>query len=337
MKKTKAKNKYEIFFLLIILFSSFFVVRGVHAQLVPCGIGEGNADCTLCHLVIGFQNIYTYLLELLFVATTVTIVAAGIVYMVSSGSKALVEKAKSILVYALTAIILALTAWLIINATLNALGYKNAGNWWTFTCDTTQTKSNGNLSTGVTLPGVGGSQGAAVGSQTNIAKGDGTCGGIAVAQNSDQCNYTSAQLDTVLKCINSRMALADLKNNLARGKIPGIPTANAAGGVTVSSLGQNQNGGNWQGCVGANWNAANCPHAQNSCHYGGTNCQEQINAADLTGDMGKAAQAARDCGADTVIYNNTAYFGGQSKAASDHTDHVHISVNNKACGCDYLK
>ena len=111
-----------------------------------------------------------------------------------------------------------------------------------------------------------------------------------------------------------------------------------AGSVSVSSLGLNKNS-DWQTkCVGANYaGTAYCSHSQYSCHFGGTNCPGQVNAADLTGDMGAISQAAIDCGADTVIYNNMAYFGGNSKAASDHTDHVHISVNNAACGCDYLK
>jgi len=81
-------------------------------------------------------------------------------------------------------------------------------------------------------------------------------------------------------------------------------------------------------------------HITNSCHYGGRYCQGQANAADLTGDLPALKDAAIACGADSVIYNGMGYFGGTSKpytGENDHSKHVHISVNNAACGCDYLR
>jgi hypothetical protein len=155
------KNKKNINTFLVLLFFFFVAAKNVHAQLVPCGL-NGAADCTLCHLVIGFKGIYDYLLKLLLAASTMVIVIAGVMYMVSSGNKGMIDKAKSALTYALTAIILSLVAWLIINATLNALGYKNVGNWYTFTCDTTQTPPPAANSSGATLPASssGGSSGS---------------------------------------------------------------------------------------------------------------------------------------------------------------------------------
>ena len=138
MKKTENEIIAKIFILSFLLIISFSIVSSAFAAdaLVPCGL-EGKADCTLCHLVIGFNNIYNYLLAILLAATTLVVVVAGVMYMVSSGDKGMIEKAKSALTYALTAMILALTAWLIINATLSALGYTKVSNWWTFSCDTT--------------------------------------------------------------------------------------------------------------------------------------------------------------------------------------------------------
>jgi cell wall-associated NlpC family hydrolase len=154
------KNKKNIYTFLVLMFFFSVAANNVHAQLVPCGL-NGAADCTLCHLVIGFKGIYDYLLKLLLAASTMVIVVAGVMYMVSSGDKGMIDKAKSALTYALTAIILALVAWLIINATLHALGYKNVGNWYTFTCDTTQTPPPAqNSSGGATLPASGGSSGS---------------------------------------------------------------------------------------------------------------------------------------------------------------------------------
>ncbi|MDD3487204.1 MAG: pilin [Candidatus Moranbacteria bacterium] len=324
MKFSKKNKIYiKIFFSAIIL---FFAASSAHAALVPCGIGEGNADCTLCHLVVGFKNIYDYLLTLLLSAATVVIIVAGVIYMISSGNKNLIDKAKSAFMYTITAIVLGLTAWLMINTVLNALGFKNAGSWWTFTCDTTQTSVNNNLNTGIKLPGLSG--GASTGSQTNKAQGDGTCGGIKDnVEDPNNCGKTSQALDTLLACIQSRMNATgiEVKKNFNPFKIEEV----FASGKLSISIGIDENS-----------------HANNSCHYGGRYCQGQANAADLHGDMPAIKDAAIACNADTVIYDSMAYYGGKSKAYTGgnnktgdwaHVKHVHVSVNNKACGCDYLK
>lgn len=315
MKKTENKIIIKIFVLFCLLIFSFSFVSSAFAQsLVPCGL-NGAADCTLCHLVLGFKNIYDYLLYVvLFPATVLVIVVAGIMYMVSSGNKGMIDKAKSAFTYALTALILALVAWLLINATLNALGFKNAGNWWNFTCDTTQTTGPGTLGTGgATLPATPGQ---------NTGTPNGNCGGISTSGNANgQCQYASSKLSSTLDCIKGQMAYEPsekfgISNLLAYSA--GVKPAKAASGVNISSLYRPQSG--------------------NSCHAGGRNCKGETNAADLTGNMDQAAQAAIACGADTVIYQAKAYAGGNVYTnASDHYDHVHISVNNAQCGCDYLK
>lgn len=278
---------------------------GSTGGLVPC-----TDDCTLCHLVLGFKNIYDYLLVLLLSATTLVVVAAGVMYMVSSGDKGMIDKAKSALTYALTAMILALVAWLIINATLSALGYTKVGSWYNFTCDTTQTKGPTGGTGGGTLPGTPGQ---------NTGTPNGNCGGISTSGNANgQCQYASTRLSSTLDCIKGRMAFEPSnKFNIFAFSL-GIRSVLAASGVNISSLYRPQSG--------------------NSCHAGGRNCKGETNASDLTGDMDKAAQAAIACGAETVIYQAKAYAGGQVYTnASDHYDHVHISVNNAQCGCDYLK
>lgn len=153
-KKTKNIFVLESIFSACLFIFSFGIVSNVFAQaLVPCGL-NGTANCTLCHLVLGFKNIYDYLLyTVLLPATILVIVIAGVMYMVSSGNKGMIDKAKSALTYALTAMVLALIAWLVINATLNALGFKNAGSWYNFTCDTTQTQGPTGGTGGGTLPG----------------------------------------------------------------------------------------------------------------------------------------------------------------------------------------
>lgn len=102
--------------------------------LVPC-----TDECTLCHLVLGIKNIFDFLLKLLLAACLLGITIAGVLYMVSAGSKDLIEKAKKAFTSSIIALVLLLCSWLIVNAVMNALGFNQAGSWSSFTCDTTQT------------------------------------------------------------------------------------------------------------------------------------------------------------------------------------------------------
>jgi hypothetical protein len=124
--------------LAFILFSVSFAIT--HAtgndnipsdQLVPCD------DCTLCHLYVGILRIYTYLVwtVLYWIAATMVVIA-GVLYMISTGSK-LIETAKKTLQYAIGGFLLAVCSWLIIAIIMNALGATNAGSWFIFKCDDT--------------------------------------------------------------------------------------------------------------------------------------------------------------------------------------------------------
>jgi hypothetical protein len=322
LRQNKNKNFLKSFIFSCLLIFSFGLALNASATLVPCGVGAGNANCTLCHLVLGFKNIYDYLLYVILLPGTILVVViAGIMYMVSSGNKGLLERAKSALMYAITAMVLALLAWLIINTVLNALGYNKSGSWWTFTCDTTQTQGPTGGTGGGTLPG-GATLPATPGQNTGTPNGN--CGGISTSGNANgQCQYASKELSSLLDCINQKMAYEPTKrfgflSSLLFAMV--VKPAQAGSGTNISSLYRPQS---------ANYN---------SCHAGGRNCQGESEAADLTGNMDAQAKAAQACGADTVIYQAKAYAGGQVYTnASDHFDHVHVSVNNAKCGCDYLK
>lgn len=278
--------------------------------LVPCD------NCTLCHLVIGFKRIYEFFLKLLFVATMLALTVSGVFYMISSGSKTLTEMAKKALTYSLTAFVIGMGAWILINTVMMALGYQHpyGGRWWEFTCDTTQ--SAGPVSSGRTITGSGGG---------GTAQGDGTCGGVAVQQNSSQCNLTSKELDNTLACINQKMS-GSVSEKFGNSKIADLFTSKAmAASVVITSLGLNRNPDWQQKCVGDNYVGKDyCSHVQYSCHFGGRSCQGQVNAADLAGgNLSAIAAAAKECNATgTVLYGD-----------ADHTNHVHVSVNNAACGC----
>ncbi|OGI25109.1 MAG: hypothetical protein A3J76_02695 [Candidatus Moranbacteria bacterium RBG_13_45_13] len=306
-----------------ILFFSFQAAQA--ASLVPCGTSENPQACTLCHLVIGFKNIFEYLIKIiLFPLFTLGIVIAGVLYMVSSGNKSLIEKAKTAFTYSLAGAVIALTSWLLVNSVLHALGYKSVGSWWNYTCDTAPTSGAGTT----------GSGGSTVPRNQNTGTGDGNCGGVKV-QGSEACQYTSKQLDDVLACINKEVAMGgeDAK---------GIKIARIGLGANIvfaasMNVGLVESIDNLRRCGGGE-KLPGCVHSATSCHYGGVNCLGQINAADLSGgDLSALKDAAISCGADSVIYGQTAYYGGNSKAASDHDTHVHISVNNSTCGCDYMR
>jgi len=101
--------------------------------LVPC-----NNKCTLCHFLIGLQNIFKYLMGLLFVATMFFVTVNGTLMMVSLGSKKIVGQVKTALGLCLKGFLLFFICWVIITGILKTLGYKQIGNWWQFECDTTQ-------------------------------------------------------------------------------------------------------------------------------------------------------------------------------------------------------
>lgn len=133
-------------FALVLLIIIFFLQGAffdsiVHADddstggLVPC-----NNKCTLCHLLVGMQNIFKYLTGLLFVATMFFVTFTGALYMVSAGSKNLLEQARKSLSYCWKGFLLFLICWVIITGILKTLGYKQLDNWWEFECDTTQTE-----------------------------------------------------------------------------------------------------------------------------------------------------------------------------------------------------
>jgi hypothetical protein len=115
--------------------------------LVPC-----DQNCTLCHLILGFKNIFDFFLGLLFIATMLVITVSGVFYMISTGSKGMIEKAKKALTYSLTAFVIGMGSWLFVNIVMQMVGYKHptGGNWWQFTCDTTQTRGPAVTSAGPT-------------------------------------------------------------------------------------------------------------------------------------------------------------------------------------------
>lgn len=139
--------------------------------LVPC-----TNDCTLCDIVVGFKRIFDWLMGLLFIATILIITVAGVFYMVSSGNKAMIDKAKQGITYALSAFVIGMGCWLMVNVVMTMLGFKNAGSWWQFECDTSSAW------TGAGTGGTGNADTSGSKSSTPFQPGTGCAGTVKNAQ-----------------------------------------------------------------------------------------------------------------------------------------------------------
>lgn len=140
------KNLTILFFTLTLVFLPLFSAQ---AGLVPCGLHSGTpeemAPCTLCHLIIGIYEIFTWFKNILITVAAVGIFIAGVMYIISAGNEEMMKRAKSFLATSLIGFTIVLCAWLFVNVTMWALstedGTDNAlnigrTNWYTFTCNT---------------------------------------------------------------------------------------------------------------------------------------------------------------------------------------------------------
>jgi hypothetical protein len=152
--------KLNIKIFLIIFFSVFFLgmtfilfsplvlaAESSGGGIVPCGT-DSTGPCTLCHFIIGIQNLVQYGLYLVTTMAFVGIFIGGAMYMISVGDSAMIESAKRFIGASLVGFALVLGAWLIVNIILNVMPVRqNLGigktNWYTFKCDTTSTQGSG--------------------------------------------------------------------------------------------------------------------------------------------------------------------------------------------------
>lgn len=207
--------------------ASFSVQPTLAAGLVPCGVGDGPA-CTMCHLVIGINDIIKWGLGVMVFFAIAVIVAMGIVYIVSAGNSAMMSTAKNGIKSTLIGCVFMLGAWLIVNTIMLVLannGVGKATTWNTFTCDTTSKAHQQNLTTAPT-GGSGGSTGTGTG-----ATGGGTCN--AITDNNNPCS-----VDNLKKTCFADVA--ETMSKICNAESGGNPSANSGtdhcgmGGPTVS-------------------------------------------------------------------------------------------------------
>ena len=90
------------------------------AGLVPCGPGLGKS-CSFCDFLTLGQNIINFGIKLIVPIAVAIIIAGGFIIMFSVGSAERVKKGKDIITAAVIGVIIAMTAWLIIDITFRVL------------------------------------------------------------------------------------------------------------------------------------------------------------------------------------------------------------------------
>ena len=118
VKSVSAKKTLATMTLLLILFA-FITPIYTFADLVPCD----GADCDFDSLIELIKNIVTFLLFSFAVPlAAISFAIAGVMILTAGGNTGQVEKAKEIFWNVLIGLIVALSAWLIVNAILLGLG-----------------------------------------------------------------------------------------------------------------------------------------------------------------------------------------------------------------------
>ena len=114
--------------------------------LVPCSRLADNSltpwielqPCELCHIVILLQEIINFLMKLVSLVTVLAIIVAGLIHIKTSGDSSLILTAKRSLDKVLLGFVLVFIAWVIVNVTVNVLGFDDPlgdGSWAYLHCD----------------------------------------------------------------------------------------------------------------------------------------------------------------------------------------------------------
>jgi hypothetical protein len=140
------RTSFFVFLSLLTLFSAtLFIVpiTPAEAAIIPCGTKASPAPCTLCHLIVGINQIIVLLRNIMTAIAIVVIVAMAIVYITSAGNEARMSFAKSGISAALVGFCIILLAWLIVNFVLTLPIFSGGGSglirtgWDSLTCNTT--------------------------------------------------------------------------------------------------------------------------------------------------------------------------------------------------------
>jgi len=278
MKNAKKTASFFLVFLVLFILGSSICL----ADIVPCG-KSGGSPCTICHLIVGIQNLVNWGKNILVTVAVVGIVIAGIIYMLSSGSETMITTAKSCFKASLVGFTIAIAAWLMINAVLfwlisakTDLGVGVTG-WNSFSCDTTS-------STGATSNTPANQQAAALQSQ-NQADCDKYCnngGDVDLGTDIPTCKSTCMDAKTKEQAGNqptptgNRMTQSDAQKALDDCGVKYANT-NTLNGLQDSTVNELCNFKNASGCspLITNNGGTTGSHASGVCSHS-TGCKSDF-------------------------------------------------------------
>ncbi len=108
-------------FILGMILTPVFVLAFNNGGLVPCG-GEGQPDCTLCHLFVLIKNVFAFVtFRIVPAVAVIMIIWSGFYFLTSGGSQERVRKARTILTRTVVGIVIAYAAFLIVGTVLGVL------------------------------------------------------------------------------------------------------------------------------------------------------------------------------------------------------------------------
>ena len=117
------------------------------AGFVPCG-GKGESACTLCHLFVMAQGLWSYATYILGIIAVTMIIISGLIYLVSGASENLNKIAKEAMTNVFIGLLIVLGAWLIVNTAIYLLAVKGSGDdwdlqgtWYKLECSTTSNQT----------------------------------------------------------------------------------------------------------------------------------------------------------------------------------------------------
>jgi len=198
-------------------------------------------------------------------------------------------------------IVVALAAWLIVDALMAVLYHPDSSTGWTTTWSSLIT--SGNALNCLPQQGVGtglnqSTNGAGVSTVSSTATGNGKftfASGISA-----QVPNESSALASLLSCMGGKLTSNVVITSISDSAI-------TSGKATMAQ------------CASTQGKTLGCAHAANSCHYGGRTCVGSSYAADLSGDANTITNAAKSCNASVLNEGN----------------HLHVSVGaQNGCGCD---
>jgi len=169
-------KKLIIIFLLLVL---FIPVITKAAGLVPCGRSVDDPEtpninesqpCTACDLLVLFQNVLKFALEIAFLIVVGFIIYGGFRWIFSSGNETNIKAGQQTITSALIGLIIILCAWLIINTVFWLVaklgGQDYTGTWWHLECTEQSETINNNEGNNGNGGGDGGGNGGGGGGKT---------------------------------------------------------------------------------------------------------------------------------------------------------------------------